>query len=96
MDNENNTEQKIDLKEILSLFLEEQKPELSQKEAIKAYREEEDGKITFKINSKTRRKWYRWWRWWKLKRNKKGIIKIFRKSKQSCIRHIQRRKERKK
>ena len=56
MDNENNTEQKIDLKEILSLFLEEQKPELSQKEAIKAYREEEDGKITFKINSKTRRK----------------------------------------
>ena len=54
MENEDNVEEekKVDIKGLLNDFIEEEKPELSQEEAIKAYKEEDDGKIVVKINKK--------------------------------------------
>ena len=55
MENEDNVEEekKVDIKGLINDFIEEEKPELSQEEAIKAYKEEDDGKIAVKINKKS-------------------------------------------
>lgn len=55
MENEENVEEekKVDIKGLINDFIEEEKPELSQEEAIKAYKEDDDGKIAVKINKKS-------------------------------------------